>query len=58
MRLSTTVKEAVADANIDTTAQEIAQTGPGRARLQSYLGCKQKLRCAVNDRLSIEPDAA
>ena len=22
------------------------------------LGCKQKLRCAVNDRLGIEPDAA
>ena len=32
-----------------------------RARLDSvpterYLGCKQKLRCAVNDRLRIEPD--
>jgi len=25
---------------------------------ERYLGCKQKLRCAVNDRLSIEPDAA
>ena len=23
-----------------------------------YLGCKQKLRSAVNDRLGIEPDAA
>jgi integrase len=23
-----------------------------------YLGCKQKLRSAVNDRLEIEPDAA
>jgi hypothetical protein len=22
------------------------------------LGCKQRLRCAVNDRLGIEPDAA
>jgi integrase len=25
---------------------------------ERYLGCKQKLRCAVNDRLGIEPDAA
>jgi integrase len=25
---------------------------------ECYLGCKQKLRCAVNDRLGIEPDAA
>lgn len=25
---------------------------------EPYLGCKQKLRCAVNDRLGIEPDAA
>jgi integrase len=25
---------------------------------ERYLGCKQKLRCAVNDRLEIEPDAA
>lgn len=25
---------------------------------ERYLGCKQKLRCAVNDRLRIEPDAA
>jgi integrase len=24
---------------------------------ERYLGCKQKLRCAVNDRLGIEPDA-
>ena len=23
---------------------------------ERYLGCKQKLRCAVNDRLGIEPD--
>ena len=23
-----------------------------------YLGCKQKLRCAVNDRIGIEPDDA
>jgi len=27
-------------------------------RTERYLGCKQKLRCAVNDRLGIEPDAA
>jgi hypothetical protein len=26
--------------------------------LGRYLGCKQRLRCAVNDRLGIEPDAA
>jgi site-specific recombinase XerD len=26
--------------------------------MERYLGCKQKLRCAVNDRLGIEPDAA
>jgi integrase len=25
---------------------------------ERYLGCKQKLRVAVNDRLEIEPDAA
>lgn len=25
---------------------------------ERYLGCKQKLRCGVNDRLGIEPDAA
>jgi integrase len=25
---------------------------------ERYLGCKQKLRCAVNDRMGIEPDAA
>jgi integrase len=25
---------------------------------ERYLGCKQKLRCAVNDRLGIEPDVA
>ena len=25
---------------------------------ERYLGCKQKLRHAVNDRLGIEPDAA
>jgi len=25
---------------------------------ERYLGCKQKLRCAVNDRIDIEPDAA
>jgi integrase len=25
---------------------------------ERYLGCKQKLRCAVNDRLGIEPDAS
>jgi integrase len=25
---------------------------------ERYLGCKQKLRCAVNDRIGIEPDAA
>jgi hypothetical protein len=25
---------------------------------ERYLGCKQKLRVAVNDRLGIEPDAA
>jgi integrase len=25
---------------------------------ERYLGCKQKLRTAVNDRLGIEPDAA
>jgi integrase len=24
---------------------------------ERYLGCKQKLRCAVNDRLGVEPDA-
>ena len=24
---------------------------------EQYLGCKQKLRCAVNDRIGIEPDA-
>jgi site-specific recombinase XerD len=26
--------------------------------MERYLGCKQRLRCAVNDRLGIEPDAA
>jgi hypothetical protein len=25
---------------------------------ERYLGCKQKLRCAVNDRLGIEPGSA
>ena len=25
---------------------------------ERHLGCKQQLRCAVNDRLGIEPDAA
>ena len=25
---------------------------------ERYLGCKQRLRCAVNDRLGIEPDAS
>jgi hypothetical protein len=25
---------------------------------ERYLKCKQKLRCAVNDRIGIEPDAA
>lgn len=33
----------------------------GHASIQTterYPGCKQKLRCAVNDRLGIEPDAA
>ncbi len=25
---------------------------------ERYLGCKQKLRCAVNDRLGVEPDVA
>ena len=25
---------------------------------ERYLGCKQRLRCAVNDRLGIEPGAA
>jgi hypothetical protein len=24
---------------------------------ERYLGCKQRLQCAVNDRLGIEPDA-
>jgi integrase len=27
-------------------------------RTERYLGCKQKLRVAVNDRFGIEPDAA
>ena len=34
---------------------------PGHVSIQTterYLGCKQRLRCAVNDRLGIEPDAA
>src|SRR5262245_283242 len=35
---------------------------PAGARLdpddERYLGCKQRLRCAVNDRLGIERDAA
>jgi hypothetical protein len=26
--------------------------------MDRYLGCKQKLRCAANDRMGIEPDAA
>jgi integrase len=33
----------------------------GHATIQTterYLGCRQRLRCAVNDRLGIEPDAA
>jgi integrase len=33
----------------------------GHASIQTtkrYLGCKQQLRCAVNDRLGIEPDPA
>jgi hypothetical protein len=25
---------------------------------EGYLGCKQKLRCAVNDRIGIEPEEA
>ncbi len=25
---------------------------------ERYLGCKQKLRCAVNDRIGIEPEEA
>ncbi len=32
---------------------------PGHVSIQTterYLGCKQRLRCAVNDRLGIEPD--
>jgi hypothetical protein len=35
--------------------------GLGHVSIQTterYLGCKQKLRHAVNDRLGIEPDAA
>jgi hypothetical protein len=34
---------------------------PGHVSVQTterYHGCKQKLRCAANDRLGIEPDAA
>ncbi len=34
---------------------------PGHVSIQTterYLGCKQELRIAVNDRLGIEPDAA
>ena len=27
-------------------------------KTERYLGCKQKLRVAVNDRMGIEPDAA
>jgi integrase len=30
----------------------------GHVSTEPYLGCKQRLRCAVNDRLEIEPDAA
>jgi hypothetical protein len=32
--------------------------GQSPSRRRSHLGCKQKLRIAVNDRLGIEPDAA
>ncbi len=34
---------------------------PGHVSIQTterYLGCRQNLRCAVNDRLRIEPDAS
>jgi hypothetical protein len=46
MKLSARVKEAVADAEISIQTTE------------RYLGCKQKLRSAVNDRFGIEPDAS
>ncbi len=44
--LSATDQEAVALGHVSVQTPE------------RYLGCKQKLRCAVNDRLGIEPDAA
>jgi hypothetical protein len=33
-------------------------TGEDCVTTERYLGCTQKLRVAVNDRLGIEPDAA
>jgi hypothetical protein len=56
----------ICDAPVPDCATSPPRTGPdqfllGHVSIQTterYLGCKQKLRCAVNDRLGIEPDAA
>jgi hypothetical protein len=43
------------------TLLQLGESLLGHVSIQTterYLGCKQRLRCAVNDRLGIEPDAA
>ena len=58
MKLSATAKEAVANGQAKISQEAGAQARAGAIQTtERYLGCKQKLRIAVNDRLGIEPGA-
>jgi hypothetical protein len=48
------VRAAAAQAGIEKLAPHDVSV----QTTERYLGCKQKLRCAVNDRIGMEPDAA
>jgi hypothetical protein len=50
---------ALPDLEYGRTGSDPVLLGPVSIQTtERYLGCKQKLRIAVNDRLGIEPDAA
>jgi hypothetical protein len=52
------VRPAVPLGGRRTRADPVSAGACLRPTTERYLGCKQKLRIAVNDRLGIEPDAA
>ena len=48
-------QEAVADAHIQTEVS-CEEEHVSIQTTERYLGCKQKLRCAVNDTMGLEPE--